>query len=309
MTTADAPGAAPSRAALYLRATRPLYLPTSVVPAAAGALAAIGDPDALWWLMPVALLALLLVHAGTDVVNDVEDHASGVDPPEKLDNSRVFTTGLLSVREGRALGAALFAAAAALGLAIALLTGPAVLVYGAVGSLGGYLYTAPPVAYKRLGLGDPLIVLLMGPLMTQGAHSAVTGDWFHAPAFVCGFMPGLLIAAVLQGNNASDIPADARAGVRTLAVRLGFRRARGLYLGSLAAAYLIPPVLLATGLFGWPILIALVTLPLAAARARQALEATGEGHPALATLAPRTAQLHLVASASLVLAVMVDGLA
>lgn len=305
--TADAAAAAPSRAALYVRATRPLYLPTSVVPAAAGALAAIGAPDAMWWLMPVALLALLLVHAGTDVVNDVEDYAAGVDGPEKMDNSRVFTTGLLSVREGRALGAALFAAAAVLGVVIGIVQGPAVLAYGAIGTLGGYLYTARPVAYKRLGLGDPLIVLLMGPLMTQGAYSAVTGDWFHAPAFFCGLMPGLLIAAVLQGNNASDITGDARAGVRTLAVRVGFRWARGLYLASLAGAYLVVPALWVTGLFDWPILIALVTTPIAVARGRQALQATGEGHEALVTLAPRTAQLHLLASASLVLAVVLDG--
>lgn len=302
--TSEAP--TPSRPALYWRATRPLYLPTSVLPAAAGALVAIGNPEAVWWLMPLALFALLLVHAGTNVVNDVEDFAHGVDGPEKMDNSRVFTTGLLSVREGRMLGFACFAWAGSIGVVIAFVQGPAVLLYGTLGVLGGYLYTGGPRPYKHLGLGDPLIILLMGPLMTQGAYSAVTGDWFNAPAFWCGFFPGLLIAAVLQGNNASDIAADRAAGIRTIAVRLGFRRARDLYLVSLGLAYLTVPLLWLTGLFDAWILIALVTLPLAFARARQALSARAEGDPALLTLAPGTAQLHLLASATLVVAVIVE---
>lgn len=120
---------------------RPLYLPTSVIPGLAGALAAAGDADADWWLLPVALTALLLVHAATDVCNDVEDAANGIDSPDKMDNSRVFSTGLLSIGEGRRLYAA-------------------------------------------------------------------------------------LIAAVLAANNASDIEEDRVAGVRTLAVRIGFPRAR-----------------------------------------------------------------------------------
>jgi 1,4-dihydroxy-2-naphthoate octaprenyltransferase len=296
----------PPRAVLYVRATRPRYLPTSVVPAAAGGLVAIGAGGAVWWLLPVALLALLLVHAGTDVVNDVEDFARGVDTEDKMDNSRVFTTGLLGVAEGRALAAACFAAAALLGVVIALVQGPAVLAYGAVGALGGFLYTGGPWPYKHVGLGDPLIVLLMGPLMTQGAYTAVTGDGFHAPAFVLGFVPGLMIAAVLQGNNTSDIAEDAAAGVRTLAVRVGFARARRLYLASLTLSYACVVVLWATGLFGPAILLALLTAPLAARRAAQARAAARSGDPVLRTLAPLTAQLHLATCALLVLGVALD---
>jgi 1,4-dihydroxy-2-naphthoate polyprenyltransferase len=296
----------PPRAVLYLRATRPLYLPTSVVPGAAGGLVAIGTDGADWWLLPVALLALLLVHAGTDVVNDVEDFARGVDTEDKMDNSRVFTLGLLGVGEGRALGAACFAAAALLGVAIALVQGPAVLAYGAVGALGGFLYTGGPWPYKHIGLGDPLIVLLMGPLMTQGVHTAVTGDAFHAPAFVLGFVPGLLIAAVLQGNNTSDIAEDAAAGVRTLAVRVGFALARRLFLASLALAYLGVVLLWATGLFGPAILLGLLTAPLAVRRAAQARAATRSGDPVLRTLAPQTAQLHLLTCLLLLVGVVVD---
>jgi 1,4-dihydroxy-2-naphthoate octaprenyltransferase len=56
-----------------------------------------------------------------------------------------------------------------------------VLPYGLVGLLGGFLYTGGPRPFKYVGLGDPFIIPLMGPLLTQGAYTALTGDPFHAP--------------------------------------------------------------------------------------------------------------------------------
>lgn len=298
----------PSRPALWVRATRPLYLPTAGLPALVGGLAAIGTGEATWWLLPVAVVAVLLVHSGVNVTNDVEDYARGVDTEEKTDNSRVFTLGLLSVREGRALAAAYYAAGAALGLVIVAVQGPALLVIGILGILGGWLYTGGPRPYKYLGLGDPLIVLLMGPMITQGAYTAVTGDAWDPAVAAVGLCPGFMIAAVLQGNNLSDIVEDARAGVRTLAVRVGFPRARTLYLVSLSLAFLVLPMLVAAGAFGPLVLLPWVLAPVALQRARQAREGEGPGSEALRTLAPLTAQLHLVATALLALGVALDRL-
>jgi 1,4-dihydroxy-2-naphthoate polyprenyltransferase len=299
-------GAVPTaRAALWLRATRPLYLPTSLLPALAGALVAIGH-DAEWALLPVALVALLLLHAATNVCNEVEDAAHGVDSPDKMDNSGVFSRGLLSVREGRRLYAALFAAAFVIGVGISLIQGVTLLVIGLLGILGGWLYTGGPRPYKYDGLGDPLIVLLMGPLLTQGAYTAVTGDGFHAPAFWLGLGPGLLIAAVLSGNNAADIEGDRAAGVRTLAVRVGFRRARLLYIINLVGAFLVPPALFAASLFEAWILLPLLLLPSVVARIRQVRDDATDDNAGLVTLAPQTAQAHLLFSLLLCAGIVLD---
>ncbi|HEY2636864.1 MAG TPA: 1,4-dihydroxy-2-naphthoate octaprenyltransferase, partial [Solirubrobacteraceae bacterium] len=271
MTAAPTPTPLPAgRLTLWVRATRPRYLPTSLLPAAAGALVAVNVPGADWGLLPVALLALLLVHAATDVCNEVEDAARGVDAPDKMDNSRVFSTGTLSVREGRLLYAAMFGVAFLLGLLLCLLQTWTLLVYGLAGILGGWLYTGGPRPYKYDGLGDPAIVWLMGPLLTEGAYTAVTGAGFHAPAFWLGMAPGLLISAVLAGNNLADIEGDRAAGVRTMAVKLGFARARLLYLLALGGAMITPLVLWGAGLFGPWILVPLALVPMALARAQQA---------------------------------------
>lgn len=115
----------------------------------------------------------------------------------------------------------------------------------------------------------------------------MTGDAFHAPALRLGFVPGLLITSVLQANNLSDIPGDRRAGVRTLAVRLGFDSARALYIGSLTLTYATIVGLVVIDLFGWPLLLVALTLPIACRRVQQARAADAEGNARLVDLAPQ----------------------
>ncbi len=293
---------------MIVQATRPLYLPTSLLPCAAGGMVALQSDEPTWWLLPAAILALLCVHAGTDVINDVEDADRGVDDETKMDNSRVFTTGLMTIPDGRRVAAGFFLTAFVLGTVIAIVQEqPWLFALGVLGIAGGAGYSYGPRPLKYAGLGDAAIVFLMGPLITQGAYTAVTGDAFHAPAFWLGFAPGLLIASVLQANNLSDIPGDRDAGVRTLAVRLGFGAARALYLGSLALTYATVIALVATDQFGWPLLLALLTLPIAAQRVAQTLAAGAEGDERLVPLAPQTAQLHLLFCVLLIVGVVLGG--
>jgi 1,4-dihydroxy-2-naphthoate octaprenyltransferase len=297
--------ARPGRLALALQATRPLYLLTSLLPGLIGLAVAIGAQHVKWWAAPVAMVALLCVHAGANVINDVEDFARGVDVDvDKVDSSRVFTGGLMTVREGRRLARMLFGASFALGVLLVVVQGPALLVIGVLGLLVGYGYSAGPRPLKYVGLGDVAIVPVMGPLITQGAYTAVTGDGFAASAFWIGFAPGLLIAAVLGANNLSDIAGDRAAGVRTVAVRLGFSRARALFVATVALAYAVPVTVAAAGLLQWPVLLPLLTLPLAIRRVAQACAARSDGADSLRSLVPLTAQLHMAFCVLLVVGIV-----
>jgi 1,4-dihydroxy-2-naphthoate octaprenyltransferase len=298
--------AEPMRPRLIVQAVRPWSLPTSVVPAAAGGAVAIGDGQASWWLLPIALFALLLLHAGVNVSNDVEDAARDADPPDKDRNSGLFNTGRMTIAAGRRLYGGCFAAAVLLGCGICAVQGPALLAIGCVGVLGGLLYTAGPLPYKYLGLGETAIVPLMGPLITLGTFTAVTGRAFAAAAFGVGRGPGLLIAGVLAANNLTDLVLDTAAGARTVAVRVGFRRARALYLALLAATLLAQVALWASGLFGPWILLPLLAAPTLAGRARLALSARRAGDPALLPLTPATGRAHLWFSLLLVAGVVLD---
>jgi len=289
-----------SKAAAAFQATRPLYLPTSLIPGLAGAFVALGTDGADWVLLPLVAFGILLTHACTDVTNEVEDFANGVDTLDTMENSGALTGGHLTVGEGRRLYVALGLAALAVAVVLGILQSPWAFVYGAIGVLGGFLYTGGPRPFKYLGLGDPLIIPLMGPLLTQGAYTALTGDPFHAPAFWVGLFPGLLIVSVLQANNAADIEGDSAVGVRTLAVRVGHPTAERLVVGSLVLTYLTPVALVAFGLFDPWILLPLLTLPMAVGAARAALT------DLTPMLAPRIAQIHLLACLLLLVGVVLD---
>jgi 1,4-dihydroxy-2-naphthoate octaprenyltransferase len=73
------------------------------------------------------------------------------------------------------------------------------------------------------------LVAVLGTAYTQ----AGTLTW---PAWAAAVGVGCLACALLVANNLRDIPTDAATGKRTLAVRLGDRRTRVLYVGLLALA-------------------------------------------------------------------------
>jgi 1,4-dihydroxy-2-naphthoate polyprenyltransferase len=78
----------------------------------------------------------------------------------------------------------------------------------------------------------------------------------------------MLTCAVLVANNVRDIAGDEVVGKRTLAVLLGDRDTRRLY-----AALVTIPFLLSVlaGVRSWPMLLALLTAPLAVVQVRRVL--------------------------------------
>jgi 1,4-dihydroxy-2-naphthoate octaprenyltransferase len=262
---------------------------------------AVGRDDVTWWLAPFVLLAGILVQLATNVVNSVEDYVRGVDTSTMEGTDRTFVDGELSVEQGRWLYRGLFLATILLGVLMIVVTGPAILPVGFVGVLAAWSYTAGPLAYKYRALGEPTIIFLMGPLMTLGAFTAVTGDAWDTAAFVVGFVPGLLVAAVLTTNNLVDIDDDRAAGVKTVPGVLGFDAGRRLLYLELGLGYGLVPVLVAAGVLGWPALAVLATLPLAWAAVRFAAQGRA-GDPALEPLLMQVVKVQAIVGLVLLVA-------
>jgi 1,4-dihydroxy-2-naphthoate polyprenyltransferase len=100
---------------------------------------------------------------------------------------------------------------------------------------------------------------------------------------------GLLACAILLANNIRDVDTDRAAGKRTLAVRIGARGARALFVGCVAGAFV---AVAAVGVLEPPALIALAALPLAVPPVRLAM--TRSDPPSLVAALVGTARLQLV---------------
>jgi 1,4-dihydroxy-2-naphthoate octaprenyltransferase len=293
------------RAGALYEILRPFAFTASVIPVLAGAALAWVDEAWSWLPFVAALFGAVFLHAGTNIVNEVYDVRKGVDTITSPRASHAIVKGRIQERTALGIAGVSFALAIAVGVLLIALRGPAILVLGGLGLLGGYGYTAPPLEYKNRALGVPLVFLLMGPLMVEGAYFAVSGTW-SATALVLSIPVGLLVAAILHGNEWRDIREDSRAGISTLSSRIGRRWAHYGYVGLVLGAYIVLALsVIAEILPPWTML-AILSLPFLAQVLRSAeLGAIGQAR-AIAMIDMQTARLHLAFGSMLVLGLVLS---
>jgi len=299
----------PSGLAAYVQALRTYSFTASVVPLLFGAALALRDPGGdTWALLPVVLLSGVLLHAGANVVNDIADFDRGVDQGYELEGSSgVLTRAVLPRSAVVRYAAGIFAVATGLGLVLVGLRGWPMLALGVAGLLGAAGYSGGPAAYKYVGLGDPLVAVLMGPLLVIAAQLAIEGraTWGAVAASV---PIAALVTAVIVANNLRDVTHDRETGVRTISTAVPWPAARAEYAVLLIGAYVAVGVLVAAGTLPWPALLPLGTLPLAIGQ----LRALAAARPGIATdlrgLVPNTAKLHAAFGALLILGVVLGRL-
>ena len=270
---------------------RPFSFTASTVPVAAGgalaALAGAFDPG----LFLASLVGAVALHVGTNVTNEIYDVRKGVDTIVSPRASHAIVKGRITDRAAYRFAIAAFGVAFLMGLILTSARGWPIVALGIAGIVGGYTYTAPPFQYKFGPIGIPLVFLLMGPLMVIGTFYAVSGS-FDARAVAVSIPVGLLVAAILHGNEWRDISEDARAGAKTFSVQAGRSAAHWLYVALVVGAYLALSAGVVVGLLPTWTLLAMLSLPLLVRQIRSSeLGATGQQR-AIAMIDLETAQLH-----------------
>ena len=279
------------RAAAYYEIIRPFSFTASTVPpAAAGALAAVKG-EFSWPLFLGALFGLVLLHIGTNITNEIYDVRKGADKITSPRASHALLKGRLTERQAFAALVVAFLAATGIGTWLATQRGWPVIALGLAGLLGGWGYTAPPLEYKFRALGLPLVFLLFGPLSVIGSYYVITGRF--DPATIAVSVPvGLLVTAILHGNEWRDIAEDARVGGVTLSIKVGRRLAHSGYLALVVGAYVALAVAVVVRALPVESLLALLSLPLLVRVIRDSeLGAMGQQR-AIAMIDLETAQLH-----------------
>lgn len=297
------------RFSAYTEIARPFSFTASVTPVATGgALAALhGRFDTPLFL--ASLLGAVALHIGTNVTNEIFDVRRGVDQITSPRASQALLKGRLSEREAFGLVIAAFAVATLVGIGLVAARGLPIFVLGLLGLIGGYFYTAPPFEYKFHALGLPLVFFLMGPLMVAGAYYAISGSL--APEVFWVSLPvGLLVTAILHGNEWRDITEDVRVtGEATYAARVGRQLSYWTYVALVVGAYMALAVAVVVGVLPAYTMLAVLSLPLLVRVIRASVLGIQGQQRAIAMIDIQTAQLHAAFGALLVLGLLAAALA
>ena len=229
---------------------------------AAWAYASTGGLDApIFWS---GLFGVVLAVIGVEAFNEYFDSRMGTDRVFNPDDLPPMSSGVMW------LGIVAFAGALAIGIYLTVRGGWPILAFALLGGMAAIFYVAPPIRWAYRGLGELVIALSYGPWMVLGSVYLYTGavSW---GAFFASLLPGFLIMALAVVNAIPDFHQDRLVGKRNLVVRLGRKRAVGLYLALAAAGLLIVPAGVAAGVFPAACLAALLSLPFLVASGRSAV--------------------------------------
>src|SRR5690606_31564959 len=142
---------------IWWLAVRPLSFTASVTPVTLGAVVAGYDGAWSWWYFLVTLVGAVSIHAGTNLINDYYDWQKGADTPETLGPNRPLKEGLLTPSQVFWGGVLCFAFGAVLGLYLVANRGLFILWLGLFSVLAGWFYTAGPLAFAYVGLGEVVV--------------------------------------------------------------------------------------------------------------------------------------------------------
>lgn len=211
----------------------------------------------------VSIIIPCFLLLSVNVLNDVRDHLKLIDLPDTIGGSGVIQKGWLTPKQ--LIFFAIFLILSSMVMAIPVLIGnldllTPIFVLTIMIVIG---YSGKPFDFKYRALGDLVVFLACGPLLTLG-YSLATTQSFNPTVTLLGTAFGLLACAILHANNINDIENDTSRGGKTLASVIGFSGSKKLmafyYLGAFLAlgasalngiSFLqLSPVLLAI----WPVI-------------------------------------------------------
>ena len=267
----------------WILGTRPRTLPAAIAPVVVAS--ALAGADFNWFRAALALKVAVWLQIGVNFANDYSDGVKGTDA-DRVGPIRLVASGMASAKSVKAAAFVSFAIASIAGTWLAFLTSPLLILVGVVSIAAAWGYTGGKNPYGYKGLGEISVFLFFGVIATMGSYYVQT-EQITLLSFIVSVPMGTLSCAILAINNLRDRPKDALVGKLTLAVRIGDRKARLMYVGLLvlahiaAVATLIPTALLT-----------LLVLPMSFSISRQVL--SGVSGKDLIPVLGKTGKLQMV---------------
>ncbi len=270
----------------WVAGARPRTLPAAIVPVVVGTGVAIGYHRFSAWRAVLALVVALALQIGVNYANDYSDGIRGTDEV-RVGPVRLVAGRLATPRQVLTAALGSFAVAGAAGLVLAAVTSWWLVLVGLAAVAAAWFYTGGSRPYGYRALGEVSVFVFFGLVAVVGT-AYVQVRHFTWLEFAAAIPVGLLACALLVINNLRDIPTDSQTGKKTLAVVLGDRRTRILYVDCVLLPFAVAIALVPAAVL---CLIALAALPFAFIPVRGVLQgATGRG---LITALGQTGRLQL----------------
>lgn len=201
---------------------RPFALPASTMPVIFGSVLAYvyGSSSFSFGLFFLAFLAMIMLHSGANILNDIYDFKKGLDKfPTPVSGGVVRK--IITTNEAMKAVLVFLTIGTLIGIYLAWVVGPKLLLIGVPGLLIGVFYTiGGKFALKYRALGDLAVFLNFGILGALGAWYVQTATFSWIP--VLWAIPiATLVIAILHANNWRDIASDQEGHIHTIASLLG----------------------------------------------------------------------------------------
>lgn len=243
--------------AQWFSGARPRTLPAAVVPVAIGAAVSNReqfDTETLILHGALSLVVSLALQVAVNYANDYSDGVRGTDNA-RSGPLRLVGSGAATPSAVRRAAFVSFVVAAIAGVSLAAMTTWWLIAVGLLCIIAAWTYTGGPKPYGYAGFGELFVFIFFGLVATVGTSFAIANE-ITVISLLAGCVAGFLAVALLVVNNLRDLQSDAASGKMTLAVRLGARATRFVYvccyvgaaLGILLSALMQPGALL--GLVG-----------------------------------------------------------
>ena len=279
----------------WIIGARPKTLPAAIAPVAVAT--ALAGSDASFLPALLALFVSLSLQVGVNYANDYSDGIRGTDS-DRVGPLRITASGLAKPAAVKRAAFIAFGVGALAGLGLAAMSSWWLIAVGAISILAAWGYTGGKNPYGYIGLGELFVFIFFGVVATVGTFYVQTNH-ITLDAVLISISMGAFACALLAINNIRDRALDAPVGKKTLAVRLGDRKARYAFVALIFLGYLATFALINI----WTLLI-LLTVPTSAKLIKGVL-GSDQGRDLIPYLA-KTGQLQLQFSIALSLALVLS---
>ncbi len=207
----------------------------------------------------LCLIGIILIHIGANTINDYFDWNFSDASNPNVSRFNGGTRGMLGDSFPRSLFLSISLICIILLAFIALtfiLRGRIFVIYFSLAGLVlVYLYSSPPFRFHSRGLGEILIFLAHGPVLSAAVCYVMTGG-VRPLYFIIGLPAGLSTLAILWINQFPDYDSDKTAGKKNLTVTFGLKASRYFYVLLILSVYISVALLIVYHIFSiWSAMI------------------------------------------------------